>query len=110
MRFRVKGGAASYTNVSLNLSETNLYALRMEIKINNEITISSYGVDGSYNTASTAFPYTVYTSTTDNITIGDASNGFNGVDGVADDFTVITSLLPEEDFYRYYMGLGVTDL
>jgi len=109
--WRVRNAADSaFVAVNITMPETQVYAIRCEIKLTNEITVSYYTTAGVLSTASTAFVDSTYASNASNMSLGDLAGGNNGFDGKIDDFTVVTGLLTDEDFYRYYMGLGITDL
>ena len=110
LRFRIRNAADSaWVTVDLVLPETNLYAIRCEINLGTEITLSAYTTAGVLTTASTAYTSGRYTSNSDNICLGDLTAGNNGMDGKIDDFTVVKKILSDEDFYRYYMGMPISD-
>ncbi len=109
--FRVRNAANSaWVSASLTVDMTTVRAMRFEINLTNDITVSAYDSSGVLTTVSTAFADATYTTNADDITTGDLDGGNDGMDGYIDNFTVITSILTDEDFYRYYMGLGITDL
>lgn len=110
MRFIVRNAANSaWVEVNDVMPENTVYAVRLQIDLGNEITMDYYTTDGVLTTNSTAFSDSTYTSNSDNITLGNQTSG-NACDGEIDDVCIFTSLLTDEDFYRYYLGLGVTDL
>ena len=111
IRFRVRNSAdTSWINADLILPETSLYAIRCEVNLSNNITLSAYTTGGVYTTATTTFSDSDYSNATENISIGDNTVGSNAMDGTVDDVTIVKSILTDEDFYRYYIGLGITDV
>ena len=111
-RFYIRNGTdTALVFAEITLPENTAYAIRCVLDlVNDEMTVSAYENDGTFSTSSTVYTQSDYTSNADNITVGNFSGGGNGSDGLVDDFTFIEGLLSEEDFYRFYMGLGVTDL
>ena len=111
IRFRCRNAADStWVAAELVMPETIPYAIRCEINLGTEITLSYYTIDGAFTTTTTAFTDSTYATNTDNINIGDFESGGQGMDGSIDDFTIIEGLISDEDFYRYYLGMGITDL
>lgn len=112
LRWRVRNAADSaFIECISTLPENNVYAVMLEIELGVEIRLSYYKIDGTLTTVSTAFTDSTYATDSSEISIGNQISG-QACDGKIDEVIIKTGIFvnPLEEFYRYYLGLGISDL
>lgn len=110
--FRVRGSSG---NIDLSIADSNFsedpYAFMLYFKSSTEIGIKAFDSNGVFQTFTTAHGDATWVNSANNIHIGAKSDDSQWMDGSIDDVVVIDgAVLTDEDFYRYYMGFGITDL
>lgn len=95
------------------LSTGTIYAIHAYFDAGTEVGIEVYEQDGTLNTNTSSTTDTTFTNNSSNLVIGSDSNLSSPTDylnGVIDDCIYIDgSKITSDEFYRFYLGLGLED-